>query len=223
MPSRLDEVYAAQVARIRASVNAFALARFGTGAFHDADLEKFLAAVVPVALAGRRQVSTITDAHLSLVLSHKLGTRVAPRGPIDTAALRGVDPTEVYSRPFRTVWWKLSTGLTIADAVSAGAARLTDIVAGDMQVAKTATAQQTLGSHSFGFVRTGGNCDLCSSDAGVVYGPDEQMPMHPGCNCGIEVVNEPPTSPETRGVVIQEHGELGPLLAVAGQHFARPH
>ena len=65
---RLDAAYVAQVKAVRARVESFALARSGAGQHRDADLERFIAQVVPVALAARKQVSSLTDAYLSRVL-----------------------------------------------------------------------------------------------------------------------------------------------------------
>lgn len=225
MQSSRNAAYAAQIARVRTSVEAFAQSRF-VGEYRDEDLAKFLALVVPVALAGRRQVSALTDAHLSQVMSAQLGRPVRPSGPIDTALLRGVAATEVYSRPFKTIWWKLSTGLPLDAAISAGKARLTDIVMSDMQLAKTETAQQSLTAGGFRAYRRvlGGkpDCDLCVEAAQNTYSTEDLMPIHPGCDCGVEPVEGEPTESDMDGVVVQEHGELGPVLAVAGQHFDGP-
>lgn len=227
MQSKRDAAYAAQILRIRTQVNAFAQARFAAGSYHDADLERFVAAVVPVALAGRRHISALTDAHLSQVMSAKLGRPVRPSGPVDTALLRGVAPDRVYARPFQTLWWKLSTGLPLDAAVSAGQARLTDIVMGDLQLAKTTTAQRSLQAGQFQrYVRVlggGNNCEMCTDSAGDIYSTDDLMPCHPGCNCSMEPIEgDPPTSTTPDGLVVVEHGELGPVLAVAGQHHDGP-
>jgi hypothetical protein len=226
-PAR-NAAYAAQILRVRDRVDAFAQARFATGSYRDADLERFVAQVVPVALAGRRQVSALTDAHLAQVMSAKLGKSVRPSGPVDVASLRGVDVAEVYGRPFKTVWWKLSTGLVLDAAVAAGRARLTDIVMGDMQLAKTTTAQQSLRAGGFErFKRvvsyTARTCDLCPIAAENTYSTADLMPIHPGCNCGVEPLEgDGPTSTDMQGVAIHTHGELGPVLTVAGQHFDGP-
>lgn len=227
MPPRRDAAYAASILRVRTQVEAFALARFKAGDYRDADRDRFVKQVVPVALAGRRQVSALTDSHLAQAMSAKLGRKVAPQGPVDTALLRGVDPAEVYARPFQTVWWKLSTGLTLDAAVSAGVARVSDIVLGDMQLAKTTTAQQALQSGGFTrYIRVlggGNNCNLCPIAAENTYSTADLMPIHPGCNCSVEPIEgDGEVDTSMQGVVVQEHGELGPVLAVAGQHFDGP-
>jgi hypothetical protein len=241
---RLDAAYAAQVKAIRARVEAFALARFAAGQHRDADLARFVASVVPVVLAGRRQVSALTDSYLSRML----GT--TPLGPIDTDALRGVDAREVYARPFVTVRTKLSQGMAYDAAVAAGAARLTDIALADMQLAKTHTSRglyQRAGVTRYARTLTGTiNCALCTIASTQTYSSADLLPIHPGCDCGTrpvaagdrsrmdadltrthEAVEDRLGASDSGGrapdyrkqLIVQEHGELGPLLAVRGQHF----
>lgn len=200
--------------------------------------------VVPVVLAGRRQVSSLTDAYLARLL----GTR--PLGPIDTDLLRGVAPAEVYARPFVTVRTKLAEGMSYDAAISAGAARLTDIALTDMQLAKTHTSRAVYGSAGVTrYVRTltgSKNCALCYIASTQTYATDDLLPIHPGCDCGTSPVaagdrvqmdknltatheavedrlgasDSGARAPDYRKqLVVQEHGELGPVLTVKGQHF----
>lgn len=249
---RLDAAYAAQVKATRARVDQFARSRFLAGQHRDSDLERFLTAVVPVILAARKQVSALTDAYLSQTLSALLGTRVAPRGPIDTDLLRGVAVAEVYSRPFVEVRTKLSLGLTYDAAVSAGVARLTDITLADMQMAKRNTAQSVLSQTGgvIGYMRTltgNVNCAMCYVASTQMYHKEALLPIHPGCDCGViavadkgeQVINPSrltatheavedrlgasdsgARAPDYRKqLIVREHGELGPVLTVRGQHF----
>jgi hypothetical protein len=221
--SRLDAAYAAQIKQVRDRVTTFTQGRFAAGGTRDADLERFVTAVLPVVLAGRRQVSALTDAYLARVLTAKLGRPIAPRGPIDTTNLRGVPADEVYRRPYQTVWWKLSTDLPYEAAVSAGAARLADIVLSDLQLAKTTTAQRSMGTKGIQSFRRvlGGkpDCDLCVTASQNRYSREDLMPIHPGCDCGVEPDTDAPLVKSSNLITIRDHGELGPLLTYAGQHF----
>lgn len=241
---RLDAAYADQVKAIRARVEAFALARFTAGQHRDADLARFVTQVVPVILAGRKQVSSLTDAYLSRVLD------IRSLGPIDTDALRGVDAREVYARPFITVRTKLSEGLTYDAAISAGVARLTDITLTDMQLAKTHTARtvyQSAGVTRHVRTLTGSkNCALCYIASTQTYSTGDLLPIHPGCDCGTRPVeagdrgqmdknltatheavedrlgesDSGARAPDYRKqLIVREHSEMGPLLTVRGQHF----
>lgn len=189
MSARLDLAYAAQVKATRARVEAFAARAFLAGDFRDADLDRFLATVLPVVLAGQRTVSSLTDAWLAMTLTEALGRRVAPVGALASLALRGVDPAEVYARPFVTVRTKLAEGMEFADAVAAGAARLQKMTATDLQLAKTHTARETLsrvGVQTFRRTLTGAiNCGLCTIASTQLYYVENLMPIHPGCDCGV--------------------------------------
>ena len=252
MPNpRLDAAYAAQNKAIRLRVKQFTTARFAARQYRDADLAKFVKEVVPVVLAGRRQVSSLTDAYLAQVLASS-GIKLPPRPLVDTAALRGIDATEVYARPFVTVRTKLSDGLTYEAAVNAGMARLTDIVLTDMQLAKTHSARNVFESSdrvkAFERTLTGSiNCALCYVASTQRYHRGDLMPIHPGCDCGVSPIldtGEQVINPERlqasheavedrlgasdsgartpdyrKQIIVQEHGEIGPVLTVKGQHF----
>lgn len=252
---RLDAAYNAQIQAIRSRVTQFASARFAAGQYRDADVIRFVNQMVPTILASRRQVSALTDAYLAQKLSGALGIRVPPRGPIDTSGLRGVPASDVYARPFQTVWTKLSNGLPFDAAVNAGAARLVDVIATDLQMAKTYTAQDVFSNSpdriiGYSRVVSGANtCALCYVAATQMYHRGDLMPIHPGCGCSVEPVTKSQPfdhvaadqqlmdvhqavkdqlgsySSDARAidyrklVVVQDHGEYGPTLAIAGQHF----
>ena len=183
---RLDAAYATQAKAVRARVLAFTKARFAAGQYYGADEALFVSQVSSVVLAGRRQTAALTDSYLTQVLKSS-GLKVPAHKPIDTDALRGVDVAEVYARPFVTVRSKIYD-IGINAAIQAGTARLGDIVATDMQLAKTHTAQsifsKTDGVHGSMRVVSGGKtCALCYIAATQVYGNAELMPIHPGCGC----------------------------------------
>lgn len=261
---RLDAAYAAQAKAIRARVEAFVQGRFAAGQYRDADLAQFVSQASSVVLAGRAQTAALTDAYLTQVL-RSAGLTVPVHKAINTAALRGVDVAEVLARPYTTVWTKLGNGDTFDAAVSAGVARLTDIVATDMQLAKTHTARnifsRTGGVHGFARVVSGGKtCALCYVASTQVYHKEDLMPIHPGCNCGVDPITD--SNPWDQGsadqtladthaavfdrlgvsdsgardvglnkakapdytdiVITNNHGEIGPVLGIRGQHFDGP-
>ena len=104
MPSQpaREAAYAVQARAIRERVLAFAQARLAAGEYRDADLERFVRVVVPVVLAGRRQISFLTAAYLTGLLTELLGLPQRPPALPDTDALRGVAAALVYARPFVT-------------------------------------------------------------------------------------------------------------------------
>lgn len=214
---RLDAAYATQAKAIRARVQAFTKARFGSvagsghvaGQYRDADLARFVSQASSVVLAGRAQTAALTDAYLTQVL-RSAGLTVPAHKAVDTAALRGVDVADVLARPYATVWTGLGNGDTFGDAVSAGEARLGSIVATDMQMAKVATAQNVLsavqnvlsnatrststtGSRVSGYARvpSGDNtCALCEIASTQRYHVEDLLPIHPGCGCNVDVLTD---------------------------------
>jgi hypothetical protein len=63
-------------------------------------------------------------------------------------ALRGVDPVDVYERPFKQVWTALSKGEPLDDASSQGAHRLETLIKTDLQLARTHTVRECRPSHA---------------------------------------------------------------------------
>lgn len=263
---RLDAAYAAQAKAIRARVERFTAARFAAGEYRDADLTRFVSQVSSVVLAGRQQTAALTDSYLTQVLKSS-GVKVPAHKPVDTVALRGVAVAEVYARPYVTVRTKLSEGMAFDSAVRAGESRLTDLVATDMQLAKTYTAQnvfsRTGGVRGYARVVSGGKtCALCYIASTQKYHKEDLMPIHPGCSCGVEPITadnpwdqgtadktledthaavfdrlgtaDPgardaglgkttssgkSVSDYTDIVITRNHGEIGPVLGIRGQHF----
>jgi hypothetical protein len=229
MSARLDAAYFAQVKATRARVEAFAARAFLAGDFRDADLARFLEVVLPVVLAGQRTVSSLTDAYLAMTLSESLGRRVAPAGPLADLALRGVDPAEVYARPYRTVWTKLSEGMDLADAVAAGAARLNKMAASDLQLAKTHTARARLADvaevTSYRRTLTGAvNCGLCSIASTQLYYKADLLPIHPGCDCGVHPNTEADPVDEAGNAALLEsaHAAIEERLGVVDRGGRAP-
>lgn len=229
MSPRLDLAYAAQVKAVRARVETFASRAFVAGDFRDADLARFLNVVLPIVLAGQRSISALTDAWLAMTLSESLGRRVAPAGPLADLALRGVAPAEVYARPFRTVWTKLSEGMDLADAVAAGSHRLAKMTATDLQLAKTHTARATLdrvtGVSTYRRTLTGSiNCGLCTIASTQVYHKADLLPIHPGCDCGVHPNTEADPFDEAGNDALLEaaHGAIQERLGVIDRGARAP-
>lgn len=206
MPSqRLSDVYNAQIKALKARVEQFASTRFAAGQFRDADLARFVAEVVPVVQAGQVQVAALTDSYLTQLLTAQ-GIKVPPRKPVDMSHMRGVLATNEYGRPYITVRTALAQGSTFDDAVKQGGARLVDLVTTDMQLAKTHAARNVMKSSGLQFyqrVLTGGkNCALCMIASTQRYWVEDLMPIHPGCDCGVE-----PLVPGTKLYAAMDGGE----------------
>jgi hypothetical protein len=248
-PSPLDERYAAVVKRVRARVVEYALAQFAAGQFRDADRDRFVALVVPVVLAGQRQVSALTDAYLAQVLTTSLGRPVRPSGAVNDYP-RPTEPTEVYGRPYKAIWTALSAGTKFADARRIGEERLKDIAATDMQLAKTHTARasfQRNGVTRYARVLTGSqSCALCYVASTQTYSRGDLLPIHPGCDCSVspifgdfdrdaeleathEAIAERFGTSDRgaravdyrKALIVRQHNDIGPVLTVAEHRFTQ--
>ena len=257
---RIVDTYTATVAAVRARVADYVDRTFrNLGSYRDADINRFVAAVLPVVEGGQRQVASLTDAYLATIARQVLGTgKVTGVQTANVAALRGTDPAEVYARPIRTVWYALSKGASFNDAVEQGVTRATDLALTDLQLAKTHTARAAMlgDNRVVGYRRVlegPHNCGLCIVASTQRYHRGDLMPIHPACDCGVlpiygrhdigQIIDEQSLDDvhaaiqERFGVsdrgarapidyrkvlLVRQHGELGPVLTVKGQHFDGP-
>ncbi len=248
MPTRLDRAYQSAITRLRERLEALLRRQFhAAGDYRDADADRFVAQMVPLVLAARAASSSLTAGWLSQKLTDALG-RTVRAAMVDTTGLRGVPVEEVYRRPFRTVWAELSEGRPLAQATEAGEARAADLVLSDIQLAKTHTARevfQQAGVDRYIRVLKGEqSCALCYVASTQTYSTSTLSPMHPGCDCDVDIappdfdgtdqlaasheaiqerfgVSDPGArAPDYRkALLVREHGELGPVLTVAEHRF----
>ena len=241
MPSpdlRLADAYARQATRARAAVlTATDRAWLNLPDYRTDDIERFAKTVAPIVEAGQRTTATLTALRLAAVVKAVTGktarTPAVDPSTVTTEAMRGVPALEVYKRPGVTVWTALSNGATLTDAITQGRSRLADITATGMQLAKTHTAREVMASTPgiVGYRRVlsgSASCELCMTAAEQTYSREDLLPIHPGCNCDVEPIigsEDPgpdPGASDEADVTVHEHGEIGPVLAIAGQQFTGP-
>lgn len=233
--------------------------------YRNESLRRFVDAVLPVVAGAMGHMQSLTSAYLATLLGV---TPAAVRSLGVSDVRNGVDPAEVYGRPFHLVWRQLGDGKPLAEAVAAGEARAVQLARTDVQLAKTHTSQVTFAGDRrvVGYRRVlegPRSCALCIVASTVRYHKAKLMPMHPACDCSTapivgdvdpgRVINAPllaqahdtvaaqfgadssaardiPNAATDNGsplkyrdVLIEHmHGELGPVLAVRGQHFVGP-
>lgn len=183
-------------AEIRLRVVGYVTRAWGSLDGHrDADIDRFVRAVVPVVEAGQVRVAALTDGYLAILERGALGVAARPVGqPAEAAtALRGVPTAEVYQRAGVTVWTALSRGVPYDQAVAQGLKRATDLAATDMQLAETHTARRVLTRNPrvVGYRRTlsgGQSCALCAVASTQRYRKQDLMPIHPGCSCKVQPI-----------------------------------
>jgi len=221
----LIRAYESQSSLLRERVVAYTLSVWAAArAFRDADVDRIVAQIVPAVRAGQLQLATLTDAYIGQV-AKRSGVSWVPSLDRSVTAYRGVDAGIVYRRPAVALYTALAAGEGYSRAVEVGQSRLLSIVSTDLQQARNRQASQSVrgsGFSSYRRVLTGKeDCDLCQLASANVYSKADLMPIHPGCDCGVEPVDGFDSSPDTTAetVVVNMHGELGPTLGWASDHF----
>lgn len=221
------------------------------GSYNDGDAERFIELVSPHVLAGRSNIAALTAVYLARV------AEVDPSTPVDTDTVRGKTVDEIYVRPMTTLRTELSRGASFETAFSAATARVASLVSTDMQLSMQQQVAASTEAHSAfegGFRRTltgRENCAKCYIASTQRYHRGNLLPIHPGCDCGIEALKpgenigqviEPERLQQSHDwvkgfdsrfenraavnyddiLVTSTHGEYGPTLRWRDQHFTGP-
>lgn len=174
---------------VRQRLKTYAVSRWNTmQSWRDADVERFIAEIVPVVQTGQKTVGQLTNAYLDAMATLAGMPQALPAAPVLDA--RGVPPEEVYRRPAVTLYTALSEGKTLTEAVTLGSLRLADLVLTDLQLTHVHTANAKMRSASgiVGYRRTLTgleNCALCALASSQRYHKSDLLPIHPGCDCGV--------------------------------------
>ena len=257
--NRLAEAYDSQVHAIRQQITAFGQAYWDSLPHYRASaVEDMIEAVTPRVAAGQLRIADLTRAYLARCAVELGWNVVLP--PIDQDEIRGargVDPRTVYRRPAVDVYTALAAGKPLPQAAAEGRLRLTQLIGGDMQLAKTHASRQSMRGYPeegqyYRRVLTGReNCALCVVASTQRYHRGDLLPIHPGCDCGVQplppglavnqVIDEDlleqvhqvaadrlgvsdrgGRTPDYRKLLtVREHGEYGPTLSWA-QPKAKP-
>ncbi|MEU7243428.1 hypothetical protein [Streptomyces sparsogenes] len=159
-------------------------------------MRRFQRTSLPIILAGQRQVASLTATYLEQLYKDIAGKPSRVSLDLDTVtgrALRGVDPTEVYERPFKEVWTALSDGEPLDVATERGTNRLEIITKTDLQLARThtvreVTADQPGVEYTVRELQGEYDCALCMIAATQRYHKKDLAPIHPGCDCLVKTV-----------------------------------
>ena len=257
--NRLAEAYDAQVHAIRTQITAFGESYWDSLPHYRASaVEEMIEAITPRVIAGQLRIADLTRAYLARC-AVELGWKVV-LPPIDQDEIigaRGVDPRSVYRRPAVDVYTALAAGKSLPQAAAEGRLRLTQLIGGDMQLAKTHASRQSMRAYPaagqfYRRVLTGReNCALCVVASTQRYYRGDLLPIHPGCDCGVQplppglavnqVIDEDlleqvhqiaadrlgvsdrgGRTPDYRKLLtVREHGEYGPTLSCGPQGQAK--
>ena len=255
----LAEAYDSQVHAIRQQITAFGQAYWDSLPHYRASaVEDMIQAITPRVAAGQLRIADLTRAYLAQC-ARELGWKVVLPA-IDQDEIRGargVDPRIVYRRPAVDVYTALAAGKPLPQAAAEGRLRLTQLIGGDMQLAKVHASRQSMRGYPeegqfYRRVLTGReNCALCVVASTQRYYRGDLLPIHPGCDCGVQplppglavnqVIDEDlleqvhqitadrlgvsdrgGRTPDYRKLLtVSEHGEYGPTLSWA-QPKAKP-
>lgn len=257
--NRLTEAYDSQVHAIRQQITAFGQAYWDSLPHYRASaVEDMIEAITPRVTAGQLRIADLTRAYLAQC-ARELGWKVVlpPIEQDEIRGARGVDPRVVYRRPAVDVYTALAAGKPLPQAAAEGRLRLTQLIGGDMQLAKVHASRQSMRGYPeegqfYRRVLTGReNCALCVVASTQRYYRGDLLPIHPGCDCGVQplppglavnqVIDEDlleqvhqitadrlgvsdrgGRTPDYRKLLtVSEHGEYGPTLSWA-QPKAKP-
>lgn len=190
------------------------------------NIDQWLAGALPVVDTAKRTAITVTDAYLA----HAVARQPLGVMPLDRVR-NGIDASEVYQRPFVTVWSALSSGTMWDDAVTQGLNRAMSTGAMDVQLAFRAAADEIGRADEaiYGYQRVadGGACSFCQLVDGAYVKRADASPLHNHCGCGLEPLLQPhphakylPNGAAVHdGFAVHEHGELGAVLTDPAHDF----
>ncbi|ABD58220.1 hypothetical protein PBI_PMC_4 [Mycobacterium phage PMC] len=241
--------YAAATAELRRRLLEYVSAAWTSVTLSDSGLQELTSSVAPVVQAAQESMAAMTSVYIAEV------TQQSPVQAVEVSKIRGVSSENVYARPVITARTALSEGKSVAAALRAGQRRIENLAGTDLQLAKTHQARASFARSGVQFYRrvlTGNeNCALCVIASTMRYRKNSLMPIHPGCDCDIDVIppgmdfdtistellNETHDQVKAfadiadRGgravdyrklIVTREHGEVGPVLAWRDQKFSGP-
>lgn len=192
--NRLTEAYDSQVHSIRQQITAFGQAYWDSLPHYRASaVEDMIQAITPRVTAGQLRIADLTRAYLAQC-ARELGWKVVLPS-IDQDEIRGargIDPRVVYRRPAVDVYTALAAGKPLPQAAAEGRLRLTQLIGGDMQLAKVHASRQSMRGYPaegqfYRRVLTGReNCALCVVASTQRYYRGDLLPIHPGCDCDVQ-------------------------------------
>lgn len=157
--------------------------------YRSEDIDRIVARIVPAVRAGQLQLAALTDAYIGQI-AREAGVAWTASVAREVVDYRGVPAAEVYRRPAVEIYTALAGGAVFSEAQSRGSNRLQSIVSMDLQSARTRQAQRSVSGSGFGGFRrvlTGKeDCALCVIASTQRYRKGDLLPIHPGCDCGVE-------------------------------------
>lgn len=182
------EAYTRAVAEVRRRLVAYSAAAYSAVGVDDPGLEALVGRMVPAVEAAQIRVANLTAVHLA----REAGTEAVDVDEALVTQGRGIDPATVYQRPIIAARAALSEQMPFVEAKAAGQRRLEQLVTTDVQMAKIRQADRSLRAAGRQFYRRvpkgESTCALCLIAATQRYKVGNLLPIHPGCDCGVEEI-----------------------------------
>ena len=208
--------YETAVAALRAQIVAYAGAVWATASLSDVMISRLVEFVAPAVQAAALQTANLTSVYLGAVTN----TNPLPVDDIVTLG-RGTPPEVVYSRPVVTARTAVARGKSIDEALSAGYRRLESLATTDIQMAKVRQADASLahaGVAKYRRVPKGAaTCALCLIASTKAYNVGTLAPIHPGCDCGVDVLPDGfdlDADLEARDLLEVTHAKVGEFTGI---------
>lgn len=184
-----SDAYAAAVADVRSRLVAYAAALWAATSVADqASLALLVSRIVPAVASAQVRVAALTAAFLA----RQTGSAALPVATALVTAGRGVDASHVYARPVVAARTALKQGQPLGAAREVGARRLESLVTTDLQMAKVRQADMSLWAAERTYYRRvpkgASTCALCLIASTQRYRVGTLLPIHPGCDCGVEAL-----------------------------------
>lgn len=158
----------------------------------DANVDAFLAAVVPLIEGAQVATARLVAGSFALIARLETGTAVAaaiPPAALAIETLRGVPAAEVYTRPVISMRKALSDGFDFGQAMRLAEDRVEQLASTDVVMAERAAADKVVRADSrivgYRRVLTGRSCALCATASTQRYRTSKIMPIHARCDCGV--------------------------------------
>lgn len=163
------------------------------GSWREDDIEGFVNAVAPKVDFYKNKMATDTFAYYKIMAQSSGENFKMPdlnKSDFATNSLRnGIGANEVYQRPFKEMWYRLSKGDDFSQALESGAQRARNIARTEVQLARrqAGLVARNANDNIVGYIRTLSgqeNCGICYLASTQRYTRGDLLPIHPGCDCG---------------------------------------
>ena len=189
----IDAYHKVSAANLEAAQSIARESFLNLGSWREDDIEGFVNAVAPKVDFYKNKMVTDTFANYKIMANSAGKDFKMPalnKADFATDSLRnGVGANEVYQRPFKEMWYRLSKGDDFSTALESGAQRARNIARTEVQLSRrqAGLVARRANDNIVGYLRTLSgqeNCGICYLASTQRYTRGDLLPIHPGCDCG---------------------------------------